>query len=197
MLVWTSRRRLSARWLQLTSVKYPKLAIELIPQSCSASNVRSHVDQATWDRLRRWCYQRAGYTCETCGATDCEMHAHEVWRYDDFGNQVLVRLMALCKKCHEVKHMGRAIMTGRGQHARLHLQRVNGWGGGVRMWGRMRTVTYIVDCFAENEKRGRQRWSLDLNWLYNFDIVVVTGFRRRPTWSEKLEFDFTEVDDEQ
>lgn len=180
----------------MISATEPRLTIELIPRTCFNSNVRSHVDRETWNRLRRWCYQRAGYTCEACGATDCEMHAHEVWRYDDFGNQVLVRLMALCKSCHNVKHIGRAIMSGRGHAALQHLMRVNGWGDGVRSTGRSLAARYIINCFAECDARGRERWSLDLNWLYNFDIEVMPGSRRRPK-SVKLEFDFTEVNDEQ
>ena len=39
---------------------------------------------------------------------------HEVWDYDDARRvQRLVRLIALCPACHEVKHLGLAAKRGR------------------------------------------------------------------------------------
>lgn len=45
----------------------PRLAVELVPRSSWYSNVRSHVSDAEWDRLRKPVYQRAGSRCEICG----------------------------------------------------------------------------------------------------------------------------------
>lgn len=42
----------------------PKLTVELVPKPCWFSNVRDHVNQAEWDRLRCATYQQAGYVCQ-------------------------------------------------------------------------------------------------------------------------------------
>src|SRR6266542_2374238 len=56
------------------------------------------------------------------------VECHEVWRYDDRTHvQMLVRMIALCPACHQVKHLGFANVKGKGTQARAHLARVNGW----------------------------------------------------------------------
>jgi hypothetical protein len=43
------------------------------------------------------------------------------------GSRALVRMIALCPACHEVKHMGLAGIKGRGEIAAAHLAENNGW----------------------------------------------------------------------
>jgi hypothetical protein len=51
-----------------------------------------------------------------------------VWDYDDGRQeQRLVRLIALCPACHEVKHLGLAAKRGRHAASLAHLAKVNGW----------------------------------------------------------------------
>jgi len=80
--------------------------------------------------MRRQVYQAAGWRCELCGGRGPEhlVECHEKWAYDDTtGVQQLVRLLALCPACHEVKHLGLARVNGRERQALTHLARVNGW----------------------------------------------------------------------
>jgi hypothetical protein len=45
-----------------------------------------------------------------------------VWRFDDRTHvQALVRMIALCPVCHQVKHLWLANVQGRGAQARAHL----------------------------------------------------------------------------
>ena len=107
-----------------------RLTVELVPSTCWWSNVRSHVAPAVWERLRRATAAAAGNRCEICGGRGRRhpVECHEVWDYDDTTRvQRLVRLIALCPACHEVKHLGLAAKRGRHGAALAHLARVNGW----------------------------------------------------------------------
>ena len=61
-----------------------RLTIELVPESCWYSNVRSEVSKATWDVLRKAAYKKAGYVCEICGGKGptYPVACHEMWSYD-------------------------------------------------------------------------------------------------------------------
>jgi hypothetical protein len=62
-----------------------------------------------WDRVRRTIYADADHCCEICGVHPDRLEAHEVWDYNDASLlQRLVRLMALCRQCHQVKHFARS-----------------------------------------------------------------------------------------
>jgi 5-methylcytosine-specific restriction endonuclease McrA len=107
-----------------------RLEVELVPEPCWWSNVRSIVDAPVWDRLRRQTYRQAHYRCEICGGRGPQhpVEAHEVWTYDDLRHvQRLERLIALCPACHEVKHLGLAHVRGVEARALAHLARVNRW----------------------------------------------------------------------
>lgn len=107
-----------------------KLTIELVPQSCWLSNVRSAVTQKYWDIIRKKTYKNNGYKCEICNGIGSRhpVECHEIWEYDDYNYvQKLVGFIALCPSCHEVKHIGNANRLGRGDIAKKHLAKVNGW----------------------------------------------------------------------
>jgi hypothetical protein len=138
-----------------------RLTIELVPQTSWYHNVRALVDQPTWDRIRRMVYRQAGYRCELCGGRGPEhpVECHEVWRYDDLTRtQVLVRMIALCPACHQVKHFGLANLRGKGAVARAHLMGVNGWTA-------RQADVYIEAAFRVWERRSQGPWTLDLAGL--------------------------------
>lgn len=140
------------------------LFVDLIPESCWFTNVRSSVDQRDWDRLRRMVYRRAGDRCEICGAgrdpdVSKWLEAHERWEYDEkTRTQRLKRIVCLCSFCHEVTHFGLAIVRGDEDRALRHLLYVNGWSG-------RRAKRHINDAFAKWEERSRHEWTLDLGIL--------------------------------
>ena len=134
-----------------------KLCIELVPESCFWSNLRSNLPKKVWDRLRKEIYQRAGYRCEICGGKGRKwpIECHEVWHYDDETHiQKLVGLKGLCPSCHSVKHFGLSRIRGIDDQ----LLRVNGWTAGE-------TDGYISDVFEEWEARSQHAWKLDVSWL--------------------------------
>ncbi len=144
----------------------PRLTIELVPQTCWFSNVRDRVSREDWDRIRKQVYERAGHRCEVCGGRGSKhpVECHEVWEYDEtIGVQCLVRMIALCPTCHEVKHIGLAGIKGRGEIAAAHLAEVNGWTPQV-------TAVYVDQAFAVWKDRSDQTWSLDVSTLAAYGI---------------------------
>jgi hypothetical protein len=138
-----------------------KLTIELVPQTCWFSNVRSEVTSQMWDLLKKRTFQQANYRCEICGGRGNKhpVECHEVWDYnDDCYRQTLVRLIALCPACHECKHIGFANTQGRGEIAAKHLAKVN-------QWSNEQAMTYIEESFEIWQRRSQSNWTLDISYL--------------------------------
>ncbi len=139
-----------------------KLEIEMIPKTSFFTNVRS-VFPERWDEIRRECYKKAGYVCEICGGKGDKwpVECHEVWDYgEDTGLQKLIRLIALCPACHEVKHLGLATMKGRLEFVKAHLCKVNGI-------SERRAQEMIDAAWILWRRRSQFRWQLDLSVLEN------------------------------
>ena len=146
------------------------LTIELVPETCWFSNVRSEVSAQDWDKLKRITFQKANYRCEVCGGCGSKwpVECHEIWHYNDDSHvQTLAGLIALCPACHEVKHMGFANINNRGDIAAQHLARVNGW-------AMEETKKYIDEQFKVWARRSKQKWKLDITWLDQFGIRSIS-----------------------
>lgn len=104
------------------------------------------------------------------------VECHEVWEYEEAtGVQRLVQMIALCPACHEVKHMGKTGIKGRGEIAAAHLAEVNGWTA-------RRAARYIDRAFAAWEARSARAWSLDVTALtaYGIDDAIIAEANETP-----------------
>jgi hypothetical protein len=82
-----------------------------------------------------------------------------VWRYHDRTRvQLLVRMIALCPACHQVKHLGFANVKGKGAQARAHLAPVNSW-------TLAQADAYVAEAFQLWVQRSQGPWTLDLEGL--------------------------------
>lgn len=89
------------------------------------------------------------------------MECHEIWQYNKTtAVQRLVRLIALCPRCHEVKHIGLTEMNGGLARAVRHLAKVNGW-------TKTKALRYVDHCYDVWNRRSLIQWTLDLSWLDN------------------------------
>ena len=137
------------------------LTIELVPKTSWFSNLRSELSKSDWDKLRKRVYEKAGHKCEVCGGKGKKwpLECHEIWEYDDENKiQTLSGLIALCPKCHEVKHIGLAQIKGRGHAALKHLSKVNGW-------SESDASLYIEAQFETWSGRSQFDWEINLKWL--------------------------------
>lgn len=140
-----------------------KLDFELVPDSCWYSNLRSILSPAQWNVVRREAYSRAGGRCMLCGAESAVLEAHEKWSYDEENRiQRLEDVVAVCRACHEVIHIGRTTLMGGEKRAAEHFMRVNGCGYAEyrRALGEANT--------AHRRRNLVPEWRLDLSYLKKF-----------------------------
>lgn len=142
-----------------------KLTIELVPKTAWYTNVRSNVSESEWDRLRKYCYEKANNVCEICGDTsknqgkNYNLECHEIFEYDDNRKvQKLTRLIGLCNHCHTVKHPGLANMQGRINIVYSQLMKVNGI-------NELQATEYLEDSFEIWKERSQHEWELDISYL--------------------------------
>lgn len=155
------------------SVK-PKLEIELIPNTCHYSNVRTMVTAAAWDKIRKLSYASANNKCEICGSDGLKqgykhrLECHEVWDYNNENKiQKLINLVSLCVVCHQVKHIGRAIAIGKETVCFNQLAKINNW-------NLTQITEHLKASFELHSERSKHEWTLDLSLLneepYNLKI---------------------------
>tara|TARA_Y100001970_G_C14114041_1_gene792541 strand:- start:468 stop:1193 length:726 start_codon:yes stop_codon:yes gene_type:complete len=152
------------------------LFVDLVPRSCWFTNVRYCIHPSDWNRLRVYIYSRVNYTCECCGINTknkrIALEAHERWKYDESSStQKLVRIVALCKPCHEVTHIGLASVRGRREEAIAHLKR-------VRLFTDEEADEHIQDAFKVWHDRSAIDWSLDLSLMTDNGIKLARSVNK-------------------
>ena len=139
-----------------------KLNFELVPDSCWYSNLRSELPKDVWDILRKKAYARAGGKCMICGAPTARLEAHEQWEYDDINQvQKLKNIVAICKSCHEVIHIGRTQLLGNERQASEHFMKVNNCS-----YAEYRKA--LGEANEKHRERSRREWQLDITDLPKF-----------------------------
>ena len=101
-----------------------------------------------------------------CGRYTRRLEAHEKWSYDEErAVQKLETVVALCHNCHEVKHISRTQLVGRGAEAMEWFMKVNAC-------SQMEYHAALGKANEEYLRRNRvEGWTTDLSWLKNnFDI---------------------------
>ncbi|MBR4943618.1 MAG: HNH endonuclease [Clostridia bacterium] len=145
-----------------------KLTFELVPEECWYCNLRSILKAKDWDTVRRDAYARANGRCMICGRPAKRLEAHEKWSYDEErAVQKLEDVVALCHNCHEVKHISRTQLIGRGAEAMEHFMKVN-------KCSQMEYHSALGEANEEYFRRNRvEGWSTDISWLESrFDIKL-------------------------
>ena len=114
-----------------------------------------------WEKLRKEVYKKYDYACSICRSGG-KLHAHEVWEYDDKKHiQMLKDLVALCSKCHAVKHIGHAgiqASEGKLNYEKLikHFMQVNNC-------DRVTFDKHLAEAYKQFEERFHYDWQLDLS----------------------------------
>ncbi|MBQ7830807.1 MAG: HNH endonuclease [Clostridia bacterium] len=138
-----------------------KLGFEMVPEECWFSNLRSVLKPEDWDVVRKDAYARAKGRCRICGARG-KLEAHEKWSYDEErALQKLEDVKALCHSCHEVVHISRTQLMGRGMDAMEHFMKVNGC-------SQMEFHAALSEANEAYCRRNRvEGWVTDVTWLEN------------------------------
>ena len=101
-----------------------------------------------------------------CGRYTRRLEAHEKWSYDEErAVHKLETVVALCHNCHEVKHISRTQLVGRGAEAMEWFMKVNAC-------SQMEYHAALGKANEEYLRRNRvEGWTTDISWLKNnFDI---------------------------
>lgn len=136
-----------------------KLSIELVPKSCWFSNLRSHLSKEQWDIIKKESFIKANYRCQICNGVGDKwpVECHEIWSYDDkIKKQTLNGTIALCPKCHMVKHIGFAQISGNFNIAKEHFKKVN-------KLNEQQAIIEINKCFKLFNERSKSKWILDVS----------------------------------
>ena len=134
--------------------------------------------------IRKQAYKIAHRKCEICCGRGRQhpVEAHEVWLYNDaLYTQTLVRVMALCPACHEVKHIGLAETNGRFDEARAHLIKVNQWAYPAI------ADAYIEHAFEQWDQRSNHLWTLNIDYLKQFGVDVDALSQSKPLTAPAME----------
>ena len=135
-----------------------KLNFEIVPDSCWYVNLRAVLPTELWDKIRRDAYARAKGKCMICGSAG-RLEAHERWSYDEEkALQKLQTVVAVCRSCHEVIHIGRTQLMGRGAEAMEHFMKVN----------ECSQMDFHLALGKANETHRRQNqieWTTDISWI--------------------------------
>ncbi len=103
-----------------------KLNFELVPDGCWKSNLRYILSKEQWDFLKKDAKERANGQCVICGKKTKFLDAHERWSFDqEKCVQKLEDIIAVCKDCHSVIHIGFTSIKGDIERAENHFMKVN------------------------------------------------------------------------
>ncbi|ODS35195.1 hypothetical protein BEH94_01935 [Candidatus Altiarchaeales archaeon WOR_SM1_SCG] len=74
-----------------------------------------------WDEIRKYVYKRDNYTCQQCGATDVELHAHHIVPLSSGGSNEVDNLVTFCENCHASTHPHMGVRPERCNMAKEYL----------------------------------------------------------------------------
>lgn len=139
-----------------------KLTIELLPKGAWNNDLSKTLAKKDWDTLRNFCYKKANHKCEICGYQTDDLDAHEVWEFDvDKKTQTLKNIIAICSKCHGVKHFKNSVRLGYGDKAKSHFLSINNC-------SEMEFANHLFESVLNYEKQNKIfRWKMIAN-LNNF-----------------------------
>ena len=140
-----------------------KLNFELVPDGCWGYNLRSILSKTQWDFLKKDARERSGGKCAICGKLTTRLDAHERWSSDETSGTVkLEDVIAVCKDCHSVMHIGYTQLKGDVKRAEEHFMKVNGCS-----YAQMREA--LGKANEEHQRRNKVgEWKMDLSYFKRF-----------------------------
>ena len=107
-------------------MKNYKLTIDLLPKGAWGNDFSRTLPKTEWDKIRNICYEKAHNHCSICGFETDDLDAHEIWDFNlETKTQTLKNIVAICSKCHGVKHFRNSLRLGFGENAKHHFMKVN------------------------------------------------------------------------
>lgn len=139
-----------------------KLAINMLPKGAWNNDFSKTLSKKDWDKLREFALKRANGKCEICGYKTDDLDVHEEWEFNiKKKTQTLKEIIAICSRCHGVKHFKNSVRLGFGEEAQMHFMKVNNT-------SEMQFANHLNKSLIEYEERNKVlRWKIIVN-LENF-----------------------------
>ena len=132
-----------------------KLTINMLPKGAWNNDLSKTLSKKDWDKLREFAIKRANGQCEICGFETNNLDVHEEWEFDiEKKTQTLKQIIAICSKCHGVKHFKNSVRLGYGEEAQKHFMKVNDA-------SEMEFASHLnKSLFEYNERNSVYRWKI-------------------------------------
>ena len=145
-----------------------ELFIDMIPKTSYFKNVRSIFKESDWNLIRHHIYARTGHKCECCGVKRFKyLEAHERWIFNfESQTQKLIRIIALCRLCHQATHYGHSKITKEISKINLHLMKVKGI-------NEEQLNLHIKEAYDIWKKRNEIKWNIDISIITNSGFQII------------------------
>lgn len=132
-----------------------KLTINMLPKGAWNNDFSKTLSKKDWDKLREFVLTRANNQCEICGYKTDNLDVHEEWEFDvKKKTQTLKNIIAICSRCHGVKHFKNSVRLGFGEEAQKHFLKVNNC-------SEMQFASHLNKALLEYEERNKIfRWKI-------------------------------------
>ena len=132
-----------------------KLTINMLPKGAWNNDFSKTLSKKDWDKLREFALKRANGKCEICGYETSDLDVHEEWDFNiKKKTQTLKQIIAICSKCHGVKHFKNSVRLGYGEEAQEHFMKVNNA-------SEMEFASHLNKSLLEyNERNSVYRWKI-------------------------------------
>jgi len=146
-----------------------ELYIDMIPKTSYFKNVRSLFTDSDWNLIRHHIYERSYYKCECCGIKKFKyLEAHERWIYNyETKTQTLIRIIALCKLCHNATHYGHSKKTKNILKINEHLKK-------IKNINDEELNKHIDEAYNIWKERNKIKWIIDTSIITNSGFMIVT-----------------------
>lgn len=132
-----------------------KLTINMLPKGAWNKDLSKTLSQKDWNKLREVALKKANGKCEICGYKTDDLDVHEEWEFNiKKKTQTLKEIIAICSRCHGVKHFKNSVRLGFGEEAQMHFMKVNNT-------SEMQFANHLNKSLIEYEERNKVlRWKI-------------------------------------
>ena len=132
-----------------------KLTINMLPKGAWNNDLSKTLSKKDWDKLREFALKRANGKCEICGFKTSDLDVHEEWEFNiKKKTQTLKQIIAICSKCHGVKHFKNSVRLGYGEETQEHFIKANNC-------SEMEFASHLnKSLFEYNERNSVYRWKI-------------------------------------
>ena len=148
-----------------------RLTLEPVPASSRLATLAKLLPPGHWDQVRRSVYRQASYRCQACGRQD-RLECHEVWYCNPHtGYQWLTGFQALCRLCHEAKHVSFVRDPSRRAALLQHFMAVN-------YLAPDEADGYLADALRQQQELDQRQWTISFG-DYNLRMPALANLQQR------------------